>query len=101
MGHNNNNYNKNKQTKKFFILKRYDGDVTLGWPYNASEAALKFINKVTCYPHHNKTQGANYIYRQISNISRTKYQNLNMSCVFLQLSLPNSLKPGVKSRTKM
>ena len=49
LGHNNNNYNKNKQTKKFFILKRYDGDVTLGWPYNASEAALKFINKVTCY----------------------------------------------------
>ena len=41
--------------------------------------------------HHNK----------ISNISHTKYHNLNVSHLILQLSLPNPLKPGVKSRMKM
>ena len=42
-----------------------------------------------------------YIYHQISNISHTKYQNLNVSPLVLQLSLPNLLQPGVKSRMKM
>ena len=37
----------------------------------------------------------------ISNIRRTKYQNLNASRLVLQLSLPYPLKPGVKSRMKM
>ena len=36
------------------------------------------------------------IYRQVSNIRRTEFQNLNVSRLGLQLSLPNSLKPGVK-----
>ena len=40
-------------------------------------------------------------YRPISNISRTKSQNLNVSRLVLQLSLRNRLKPGVKSRMKM
>ena len=40
-------------------------------------------------------------YRQTSNISRTKSQNLNVSRLVLQLSLPNPLKPGIKSRMKM
>ena len=35
------------------------------------------------------------------NISCTNYQNLNVSCLVLQLSLPNLLKPGVKLRMKM
>ena len=39
-------------------------------------------------------------YHKISNISRTKFQNLNAYLV-LQLSLPNPMKPGVKSRMKM
>ena len=39
-------------------------------------------------------------YRKISNISRTKYHNLNNSCLILQLRLSNPLK-GVKSRMKM
>ena len=38
---------------------------------------------------------------QTSNLSHTKSPNLNMSCLVLQLSLPNPLKPGVKSRMKM
>ena len=41
------------------------------------------------------------VYRQISNISRTKSQNLNVSRLVLQLPLPNPVKPGVKSRMKM
>ena len=40
-------------------------------------------------------------YRKVSNISRTKSQNLNDSRLILQLSLPNWLKPGVKSWMKM
>ena len=41
------------------------------------------------------------IYRKTSSISRTKSQNLNVSCILLQLSLLNPLKPGVKLRMKM
>ena len=40
-------------------------------------------------------------YRQTSNISRIISQNLNVSRPILQLSLPNPLKPGVKSIMKM
>ena len=40
-------------------------------------------------------------YRQISNISHTKSQNLNDSHPASQLSLPNPLKPGIKWRMKM
>ena len=41
------------------------------------------------------------IYRKVSNIRRTKSQNLNASRLILQLSLPNPLKPGVKLRMKI
>ena len=40
-------------------------------------------------------------YHKTSNIRRTKYQNINVSRVVLQLSLPNPLKPGVKSIMRM
>ena len=40
-------------------------------------------------------------YRKTSSISRTKLQNLNASCILLQLSPLNPLKPGVKLRMKM
>ena len=40
-------------------------------------------------------------YRKTSSISRTKFQSLNVSCVLLQLSLLNPLKPGVQLRMKM
>ena len=40
-------------------------------------------------------------YRQIYNIRRTKSRTLNVSCLVLQLSLPNPLKPGIESRMKM
>ena len=40
-------------------------------------------------------------YRKISNIRHIKSQNLNDPRLVLQFSLPNPLKPGVKSRMKM
>ena len=40
-------------------------------------------------------------YRKISNIGHTKSLNLNVSHLVLQLSFPNPMKPGVKSRMKM
>ena len=41
------------------------------------------------------------VYCQTSNIRRTKSQNWNDSHLVLELSLPNPLKPCVKSRLKM
>ena len=44
----------------------------------------------------------NYLtYRKVSNIRHTKCQNLNDSRLVLQLSVPNPLKPSVKSIMKM
>ena len=40
-------------------------------------------------------------YCKTSSISRTKLQNLNVSCILMQLSSLNSLKPGVKLIMKM
>ena len=40
-------------------------------------------------------------YRKVSNISRTKFQNLNDSHLVLKSPLLNPLEPGVKSRMKM
>ena len=40
-------------------------------------------------------------YRKTSSIIRTKSQNLNVSCILLQLSSLNPLKLGVKLRMKM
>ena len=41
------------------------------------------------------------LYRQVSNIRRTESQHLKDSHTVLRLSLPNPLKPDVKSRMKM
>ena len=43
----------------------------------------------------------NKVYREHSNIWRTKSQNFNVSRFGLQLSLRNILKPGVKWRMKL
>ena len=40
-------------------------------------------------------------YHKTSSIRRTKFQNLNVSHLVLQLSLPNPLKQGVKKIMKM
>ena len=49
----------------------------------------------------NCNQISNSTYCQTSNIRCTESQNLNVSRLLLQLTLPNPLKPGVKSRMKM
>ena len=41
------------------------------------------------------------IYRRVSNIRRTESQHLKDSHTVLRLSLPNPLKPDVKSRMKI
>ena len=41
------------------------------------------------------------MYRKTSSKSRTKSQNLNVSCILLQLSSLNLLKPGVQLIMKM
>ena len=53
-------------------------------------------SKMLIYTYVHKTY-----YHKISNISGTKSQNLNVSRLVLQLSLPNPMKPGVKSGMKM
>ena len=55
-------------------------------------AKVQLVNMLN---HFEKTYG------QISNISHTKFQNLNVSRLVLQLSLLNPLKACVKSRMKM
>ena len=42
-----------------------------------------------------------YYYRKTPSISRTKFENLNLSSILLPLSSLNPLKPGVKLRMKM
>ena len=42
-----------------------------------------------------------YTYRKTSSISRTKSQSLKVSCILVQLSSRNPLKPDVKLRMKM
>ena len=65
--------------------------LTVTWPQNNS--ALSFSWEIMIWQLD--------VYHQISNISQTKSQNLNVSHLVLQLSLPIPLKPGVKSRMNM
>ena len=64
-------------------------------------------DNISANGHHDFTQfdgmltWAPFTYRKVSNIRRTKSQNLNATRPTLQLSLPNPLKPGVKLRMKM
>ena len=51
-------------------------------------SCIQFWNIILCYLY-------------ISNIRHAKFQNLNASRLVLHLSLPNPLKPGVKSTMKM
>ena len=46
-------------------------------------------------------QGYDCTYRKLYNIRRTKSPNLTVYRLVLQFSLPNPMKPGVKSRMKM
>ena len=52
-------------------------------------------------PNNKSNEHQFHIYRQVSNIRRTKSQYLKDYRTVLRLSLPNPLKPDVKSRMKM
>ena len=54
-----------------------------------------------CQPFYSVPSVWTYCTVKSLNISRTKSQNLNDSHFVLKSSLPNPLKPGVKSRMKM
>ena len=64
---------------------------------------IYFIWKLCCRIHEKGLDLTKGVWedRQTSNISHTKSQNLNASRLVLHLSLPNPLKPGVKSRMKI
>ena len=55
---------------------------------------------ITCFSFCFRLQNQSY-YCQTSNISHTKYLNLNVSWLVLQFFLSNLLKPGVKSRMEI
>ena len=57
-----------------------------------------FLENLSSYL--NETPAEVY-YREISKIRHPKFQNLNVSRLVLQLSLPNPLTTGIKSRMKM
>ena len=90
-----------------FVLMWYNNHIfrfcIITWQWGnpiASEPTLEGIGKSHIYPaitKHNKV----WTYRQISNIGRTNFQNLNVSRLVLQLSLPNLLNTCVKLRMKM
>ena len=63
--------------------------------------ANELIHEATVHLRSYSTDTSNCNYRKISNIRRTKSQNLNDSHLVLKSSLPNPLKPCVKSRMKM
>ena len=52
-------------------------------------------------PSHGEICCALFEYRKVSNIRRTKCQNLNDSRLVLQLPVPNPLKPSIKSIIQM
>ena len=57
---------------------------------------IAWINDITNHFVYKDMDDYNEISRKISNISRTKSQNLNVSRLGLQLSLRNIFKPSVK-----
>ena len=51
--------------------------------------------------HKRNNQQVILVYHKISNIKRTKSENLSDCCLVLQLPLANPLKPDVKLRMKV
>ena len=68
------------------------------WLFVSTSLQLSQMYMRTCVP---EAGIKGWDYRKTSGINRTKSQNLNVSCILLQLSSLNPLKPGVKLRMKM
>ena len=65
------------------------------------EVILVFHGKICIIMHLAALSTVIFMYRQVSYIRRTKPQHLKDSRTVLRLSLPNPLKPDIKSRMKM
>ena len=79
----------------------YFGNLSFSYPAVPS-GECKFMHTVEAYWQRGDDQlQLHKDYRQISNITRTKSQTLNVSCLVLHLSFSNPLKPGIKSRMEM
>ena len=75
----------------------------LGCKYTSFRYFDHWWNRVEHFLHHQRQAFSVYkiSYPQVSNIRRTKSHHLKDSNTVLRLSLPNPLKPDVKSRMKM
>ena len=80
------------------------GRVIRGWSTQKEMLLLIHTqNSVTVHLHCVSERGTRGVttYRKLSNIRRTKSENLSGCRLVLQLSLANPLKPGIKLRMKM
>ena len=87
--------------RKFIQFPQYL--ISFGNPkYNvAYKVALLLYAILNHIVPHYRFEFSKISYPETSNISHIKFQKINVSRLILQLSLPNPLKPGVKSRMKM
>ena len=79
--------------------------VDFSWLFQAKEAQAKNRKRNAenseSEDKANKKKKPQVGYRQVSNLRRTKSRHFKDSRTVLRLSLPNPLKPDVKSRMKM
>ena len=71
------------------------------WPYAVTKPQCSLCVILSVVSFEFEDRGSYWTNRQISNIRRTESQTVNVSCLVLQLSLSNPLKPGIKSIMKM
>ena len=76
------------------------GAAQAAWKLIDTTYHIKYYSDMESLKAHSGDRNNNY-YPKISNIRRTQIPNFNVSRLVLQLSLPNPMKPGVKSRMKM
>ena len=93
------NYVLNKNISFIYIFKPKIAFVTCLSDLFAVREQCHLYNRY--FPRHTQVLTNSVVIRKTSSISRTKYQNLNVSHIVLQLSLPNPLKPNVQLRMKM
>ena len=69
-----------------------------GWGFRASQTLSSRKKWCLCWLVEAKwCINASVNYRNIANMRRTESPNLNVSCLVLQLSLPDPMKPGVNT----
>ena len=96
--------NSNSNSNYFISLKEYGNHVIHHLSYNIVNnfSIIEQIGDPSTMIYHRYRRATTMsIHRQVSNISRTKSQHLKDSRTVLRPSLPNPLKPEVRSRMKM